>query len=50
MAYIKFYVTLDVDDELLSDDYHSDTMCRITESVQELAEAFEGEVYDLEIK
>lgn len=50
MRQIKIYATINIDAELLMDDYHADTMARIQESVDELAEALDGEVEDLEIK
>lgn len=50
MALIKFHVTLCVDDELVGEDYHADTMCRITETIEDLADDLDGIVHDLEMK
>lgn len=39
-----------VEDELLSEDYHCDTVIAIQESMDELAERLDGELTTLEIK
>jgi hypothetical protein len=52
MRQLKFYVTIAVPNELLSDDYHSDTMIAVQESIDELVERLSEDAYivDLEIK
>ena len=50
VALIKYYVTLSIDNDRLSDEWLDNTMQVIKESVEDCADELDGVVYDLEIK
>jgi len=50
MAQLKLYVTMEVSPDFFEDDQYKDNKEYIGDELQTLAEAFDGDLTDLEIK
>jgi hypothetical protein len=47
---LRFFVTLDIDDDYFNDLEYNNTLQYIKDSVKEIADEFDGAVIDIEIK
>jgi hypothetical protein len=47
---VRFFVEIDCPEEYYSEEKYTNTLKFISESIKELAEGLEGEVYDIEYK